>query len=151
MAESAISSASKPSSKWGHDVLEARGYRLTASRRAILAVLSDQAGHLTPTQILDAARQQHARLNLASTYRNLTLFTRLGLVRPLYIGKSQPHYIRNDQPHHHAICVRCSIVLDFDECAALELEELVEGRYGFQSFSHLLEIYGVCQSCQAEG
>ncbi len=135
---------------WGHDVLEAHGYRLTASRRAILAVLAHQARHLTPTQILEAARQQHASLNPASTYRNLTLFTRLGLVRPLYIGESQPQYIRNDQPHHHAICVRCNIVLDFDECAAHDLEKLVEGRYGFQASSHLLEIYGVCQSCQAE-
>jgi len=141
---------SQQPSVWGHDVLEAGGYRLTASRRAILAVLSNQASHLTPTQILDAARRQHASLNLASTYRNLTLFTRLGLVRPLYIGESQPQYIRNDQPHHHAICVRCNIVLDFDQCVASELEEWVEGKYGFQSSSHLLEIYGVCRSCQGE-
>ncbi len=145
-----MSSENPPSSLWGHDVLEAHGHRLTASRRAILAALSNQASHLNPTQILEVARRQHARLNLASLYRNLTLFTRLGLVRPLYMGESQPQYIRNDQPHHHAICVRCNIILDFDECAASGLEKLVAGRYGFQSSSHLLEIYGVCQSCQAK-
>ncbi len=97
---------------------------------------------------MEESRGYHGRINLASTYRNLALFTRLGLVRPLYIGETQPLYTRNDKPHHHAICLHCNEVQEFEECAASGLERLVEEKYGFRSSSHLLEIYGLCKTCQ---
>ena len=135
---------------WGHDALARGNHRLTASRRAILAVLAGSAGHLTPAQIMREARKLHAALNAASVYRNLALFTRLGLVRPLFVGHAQPQYIRNDQPHHHAVCLHCHAILDFEDCVASEreVEAAVQERYGFRSSSHLLEIYGLCQACQ---
>lgn len=132
---------------WGTEALRAAGYRVTAARRAILEALSTEGAHLTPSQIQESAQRRHAFVNLASTYRNLILFTQLGLVRPLYIGNTQPCYIRNDQPHHHAICLSCHCVLEFSDCAAAETETMVETRYGFQASSHLLEIYGLCRDC----
>lgn len=133
---------------WGHDALARSHHRLTASRRAILAVLAGRDSHLTPAQIMREARKLHAAINAASVYRNLALFTRLGLVRPLFIGHAQPQYIRNDQPHHHAVCLHCHAILDFEDCVAAELEDAMQERYGFRSSSHLLEIYGLCQACQ---
>lgn len=133
---------------WGYAALAKGNYRLTATRKAILFVLACNDNHLTPSQIMQEARKLHARINLASVYRNLALFTDLGLVRPLFLGETQPHYIRNDQPHHHAVCLQCRGVMDFEECVAAELEERLQERYGFQCQSHLLEFYGVCQACQ---
>ncbi|MCX5971291.1 MAG: transcriptional repressor [Coprothermobacterota bacterium] len=132
--------------------LQQAGYRKTAARNAVMAVLRQAPLHLTHQEILSQARALNATLSLASVYRTLELFTSLGLCRPLYLGEGGPRFACvEDGHHHHMVCRACYCTYHFPECTAGELEVELSSRFGFRIESHLVEFYGLCRECQAEG
>lgn len=131
-----------------HTLLEARGYRLTAARRAILDTLTESGGHLTADELTDLARRRAAGVGRMTVYRTLDLLCDLGILRPVYQGTGAAHYIlMQDGHHHHLVCSGCSRVIEFDECALGDLPARIAGQFGFRVEGHLLELYGVCAAC----
>ena len=130
--------------------LQARGYRLTAARRAILAALGDAGGHVTADELAAVVHQSAPTVGRMTGYRTLDRLGELGLLRPVYQGTGAAHYVLLlDGHHHHLVCSRCRRVIEFDECALAELAETVGRRYGFTVEGHLLEFYGRCSQCVA--
>ena len=129
--------------------LQARGYRLTPARRAILAALTAAGGHVTADELAAAVHQNAPTVGRMTVYRTLDLLGELGLLRPVYQGTGAAHYVLLlDGHHHHLVCSRCRRVIEFDECALAELAETVGRRYGFAVEGHLLEFYGRCVECR---
>lgn len=129
--------------------LVARGYRLTAARRAILGALLAAGGHVTADELAESVRRAAPRVGRMTVYRTLDLLCELGLLRPVYQGGGAAHYILLENGHHHhLVCSVCRRVIEFDECALAELAETVGRRYGFAVEGHLLEFYGRCSACQ---
>ena len=84
-----------------------------------------------------------------TVYRTLDLLTQLGAIRLIYQGTGAAHYvIMSGGSHHHLICNQCHTVIEFDDCAAHQLEEDLAKQFNFKVQGHLLEIIGVCDSCQ---
>jgi Fur family ferric uptake transcriptional regulator len=50
--------------------------------------------------------------------------------------------------HHHLICSNCDRVIEFEDCLVEELARALGGRFDFKVQGHLIELYGVCQSCR---
>jgi len=129
--------------------LRARGYRLTAARRAILAALAAAGEHPTADALAAAVHQAAPGVGRMTVYRTLDLLCELGLLRPVYQGTGAAHYVLLlDGHHHHLVCSRCQRVIEFDDCALGELAETVARRYGFVVEGHLLEFYGRCAECR---
>ena len=129
--------------------LRARGYRLTAARRAILAALAAAGEHPTADALAAAVHQAAPGVGRMTVYRTLDLLCDLGLLRPVYQGTGAAHYVLLlDGHHHHLVCSRCRRVIEFDDCALGELAETVARRYGFVVEGHLLEFYGRCAECR---
>jgi len=129
--------------------LRARGYRLTAARRAILAALAAAGEHPTADALAAAVHQAAPGVGRMTVYRTLDLLCDLGLLRPVYQGTGAAHYVLLlDGHHHHLVCSRCQRVIEFDDCALGELAETVARRYGFVVEGHLLEFYGRCAECR---
>ena len=129
--------------------LRARGYRLTAARRAILAALASAGEHPTADALAAAVHQAAPGVGRMTVYRTLDLLCELGLLRPVYQGTGAAHYVLLlDGHHHHLVCSRCQRVIEFDDCALGELAETVARRYGFVVEGHLLEFYGRCAECR---
>lgn len=128
--------------------LRQAGYKLTPPRLAVLQVVTQGCGHLSPAQVQAQAQDLQPGIGRATVYRTLELFTRLGIVRPISLGDGPPLFIRADQGHHHLVCARCDAVIDFTDCVAEELGQRLAVEYGFQIQSHLLEFYGLCPDCQ---
>jgi Fur family ferric uptake transcriptional regulator len=129
--------------------LQARGYRLTAARRAILAALAAAGGHVTADELATAVHRVAPRVGRMTVYRTLDLLGELGLLRPVYQGTGAAHFVLLlDGHHHHLVCSRCRRVIEFDECALAELAETVGRRYSFAVEGHLLEFYGRCAECR---
>ena len=129
--------------------LRARGYRLTAARRAILAALAAAGEHPTADALAAAVHQAAPGGGRMTVYRTLDLLCELGLLRPVYQGTGAAHYVLLlDGHHHHLVCSRCQRVIEFDDCALGELAETVARRYGFVVEGHLLEFYGRCAECR---
>ena len=50
--------------------------------------------------------------------------------------------------HHHLVCVKCSGVIELEECFPIELEERIAQANGFKAVTHKLEFFGICPACQ---
>lgn len=129
-------------------VLEARGYRVTAARRVILDTLTGSGGHVTADELTDLVRRHATGIGRMTVYRTLDLLCGLGLLRPVYQGTGAAHYIlMEDGHHHHLVCTGCGRVIEFGECALGDLPERIADRFGFRVEGHLLELFGVCEDC----
>ena len=129
------------------DRLRSAGYRLTPARLAVLAVVETSHAHLTPGLILDEAKKHDPQIGRATVYRTLELLTELGVLRPIYLGDGGVYFIRAEGGHHHLVCTACGRVIEFDDCAAGEMIQELQERFGFQIDSHLLEFHGRCHAC----
>jgi Fur family ferric uptake transcriptional regulator len=127
--------------------LEARGYRVTPSRRAVIAAVLAQDGHFTADDLVNRCRGNGGR---ATVFRTIRLLTDLGVVcRVLFEDGSMRYLVSQRGHHHHVVCTGCGHVDDLDQCAIKDaLRELSEAT-GYEVEGHWLELYGRCAACRA--
>lgn len=130
-------------------VLVQHGYRLTASRRAIIDALSGCKGHVTANDLVARVRQKAPEVGRMTVYRTLDLLVRLGLIRPVYQGMGAAHFVLllDGGHYHHFICNRCHEVIEFSNCFDEAIIKQLSLQYQFQVQSHLLELHGLCEKC----
>ena len=130
--------------------LKQAGYRLTQARLTILDILEAERGYITSADILEKVEQINPAIGRASIFRTLDLLTQLGIVRPTYIDTSlTPTYVMmHGGHHHHVICTHCSRFIEFEDCGLESLTQNLEQSLNIQISGHLLEFYGICQSCR---
>lgn len=129
------------------DVLRRENLRLTEARKAILAFMAESHG---PRSVEDIhAAIGTGRFDLVTVYRNLEAFERAGIVQRMMLenGKGLFELIHENHHHHHIICRKCHRAERLDACEAERLEGLARD-LGYTEVSHVLELYGVCQSCR---
>jgi Fe2+ or Zn2+ uptake regulation protein len=90
------------------------GQRLTAHRLLLLDLLHE-GEHLSVNELYRQAKAKQPRINLSTVYRNLRLFSPMGLIDELRLTKSGTRYFeaRSHHKHYHAICLGCGRILDF--------------------------------------
>ncbi|MCY4021707.1 MAG: Fur family transcriptional regulator [Chloroflexi bacterium] len=133
------------------DRLRQAGYRLTEARLTVLRVLVEERKHLTSGDVLQRVNQINPAVGRASVFRALDLFTRLGIVRPIFLKSSlTPSYVMlyNDH-HHHVICTNCDRYFDFLDCGLENLTAELQETLDFKISGHLLEFYGICSACNS--
>lgn len=129
--------------------LRARGYKLTAQRLAILKVIQEADGHLTPAEVLKEGTMFYPRLGLTTVYRTLELLSDLGFVRRVHLKEGCNAYAQaKERDGHHLVCQSCHRVVDFPCFGLEELVREMGQRTGFSVESHLLELAGLCPTCQ---
>lgn len=126
------------------------GYSNTRPRQAIGEAIASARESLTPLEILDRGRRQHARLGLGTVYRTLRILTRLNLVRLVHRADGCHGYLPASTGHHHVvICQDCGRAAEFpggDDLDALIRQ--VEARTGYRVSDHLLQLSGRCPDCE---
>lgn len=131
-------------------ILHQAGFKYTTPRQCVAEVLLSEKRHLTAPEIVDLVAARDASVGRMSVYRTLDLFTRLGLIRPVFQGGANARYaVMFSGHHHHLVCENCGTVIHFDECPLTALEEQLVNRFGFTIEGHLLEFFGQCQDCHA--
>lgn len=127
--------------------LEARGYRVTPSRRAVIAAILAQAGHFTVEDVLTRCRDA----GRATVFRTIRLLTELGVVCRVLLEDGSKHYMVSQRGHHHhLVCTSCGNVEDLDQCAISDaLRDLSEAT-GYEVEGHWLELYGRCARCRSK-
>jgi Fur family transcriptional regulator, ferric uptake regulator len=130
--------------------LRSQARKLTGPRQAVLEVLIHQAHPMSNKDIHTALAPGFC--DLATIYRSMRLLEEMGMVKRYELGDGVARYelLRegDDGHHHHLVCVRCSGVVELDECLIHELEDRIAELNGFKSVTHKLEFFGVCPSCQ---
>lgn len=124
------------------------GYRITGSRRLILAEILSQEGHFTAQQITERVHHRHSSIGRSTIFRTFDLLLELGFVQKIHLESGEHGYVICDRSHHHhLVCSDCGAVFDFAESLIENTLYKIAARRHFKIDSHALEIYGRCAGC----
>ena len=129
------------------DSLKKERYRITEPRKALLKLLIDSDKPLSAEELHSALGQ--ADYDLVTVYRNLDTFASAHIATkiPTESGKFLWELDAEEHHHHHIICRKCHRAEKLDSCEIAKLEALAQ-KLGFTEVTHVLELYGVCESCR---
>lgn len=144
--------------QWCHRKIKGCGYRMTVGREAILDVLSKAEEHLSAEDIYMRVHKIYPNIGLTSIYRTLDILDSIGLVNKFDFGHGRARYELAESStgkshHHHLVCTGCGLIIDYtdfiDEEVALlkKTEEGLSKKYKFNITNHLIQFYGLCNSC----
>jgi Fe2+ or Zn2+ uptake regulation protein len=130
--------------------LKAGGKKLTKARKAILAILEENALPVTASEVHAALAKANTAADLVTVYRNLAMLQELGLVNAVGFHEGQMRYeVRHGRAHHHHIqCRGCGKIVDLMLCPLKKLTQLIERRTRFSVDGHALEFFGWCPQCR---
>ena len=129
-------------------VLENRGYRITAPRKAIVELLEQKHEGFTA----EALNKELPSVGRATIYRNIKLFLEAGVVCKLLMmdGASVYSLTRAGHRHHHSVCVQCGAVGEFEAAAIDRVLRAIGAEVAGQIVDHHIELYVTCGDCRAE-
>jgi Fur family ferric uptake transcriptional regulator len=123
--------------------------KVTPQRMAILRHLVDGPRHTTVQELYDKVVVQHPDVGFATVYRLLKSMTESRLVTETRIGGLPARYELTPHGHHdHLTCSTCGQIYEFENRSIEDLQEKIAKEFGFKLTHHVLELYGVCASCQ---
>ena len=129
--------------------LSQAGYRITQPRRAVIRALLEDGSYASPSEICERARLYYPAIGLVTVYRTLDLLSELGFVRRIHAEDGCHSYATaNTGHHHHLICRRCGAAIEFQGCDLSPFLARVSQQTGYTIEDHLLELVGVCSTCQ---
>lgn len=126
-------------------ILKENGYKYTGRRVDMLEFLAEEDRYLTAREILEEMREIYPGISVDTVYRNLALYTELGILEETELG-GEKHYrfICDADHHHHFICLNCGKTLEIHVCP---MEEVKKELHGLTIQDHKFEIYGYCHDC----
>ena len=131
-------------------ILKDLGLKETPKRRAMLEVLADQRGFLSPEEVWNALKVRFATIGLPTVYRNLEELADGGVISTVIHPNRQLYYYfctERSGHHHHFICTTCRRVEDIPECTAAAMECAIVSRTGGKITSHIVQFNGLCRDC----
>jgi Fur family ferric uptake transcriptional regulator len=130
--------------------LDRAGYRLTAPRRSLAALIADQDGHFTAAELVATARTRRLGVGRATVFRTLEVLDELGVVERLDLPSGEHAYVGCEPAHHHHIvCSRCGRTSEIDDAGLRSVVRDVGRQTGFRVEGHRLELFGLCPACLA--
>ncbi len=127
--------------------LRSQGHRLTPQRLAILQILEDDGGHLSPATIYEQAVQRLPGLTEATVYRTLDFLVRNGLAFVAHTGDGHLVYESSRRNHHHLICRECGHSVEIEPDLLTTLFAQFQERTGYQIDSAHITFFGLCPDC----
>lgn len=130
--------------------LRCQGLRVTASRRLLLEALFLAPGPVTAEQIAAGLDGEVPPSDLASVYRNLEVFEKLGLVRHVHLGHGPGLYaLAGRGGREYLVCEACDRVQAVEPAALERVRALIRADFGYEArFGHF-PIVGLCPDCVA--
>ena len=128
--------------------LHSRGFRMTPQRLAIVHILHDTGGHLSPSQIFERAQQIIPGLTEATVYRTLVFLAQNDLVYPAYIGNGKLVYEIAGHDHHHLICRGCGRSVEVDHSLLETQYNQLQDVTGYRLTDCHVTFFGLCPECQ---
>ncbi len=133
--------------------LHEEGYKFTKQREAIFDVMVDNLDkHLSCDDIFDCLKDNYPEIGIATVYRTIQLFEKIGLVHKVDFDDGFSRYEISTETdghnHHHLICVKCGKVMEVKLDLLETLEEEIEKTGQFSILDHNVKFYGHCSECK---
>ena len=128
------------------------GYRLTAPRQALAALIADREGHFTAADLVAAARRRRLGVGRATVFRTLEVLEELGAIERLDLPNGEHAYVGCEPVHHHhVVCSRCGRSSEIRDADLQRVVRRVGRQTGYRIDEHRLELFGLCPDCLAGG
>lgn len=133
-------------------ILETYNLRSTELRKTMLSFFLNASKPLSVPELQDTLTSLGLEANKTTLYRQVELFTQLGILKELHLEQEKTHYeIATMHHHHHLICNNCQKIEHIEvpniEDHVNQLEIETKSKTGFSIVSHTLEFYGLCNKC----
>lgn len=124
----------------------------TAQREAIVEQFLRTREHVSIDELLSKVRKRHPKVGYATVYRTLKLLVDSGLAIERQFGDGQARYEIVGDHHDHLICVKCGLILEFEDDEIERLQDRIATRLGgFVVLRHRHELYGLCPKAGGAG
>ena len=130
------------------DKLQARGFRMTPQRHAILHILKQSGGHLSPAQVYDRTRKSVSGMTEATVYRTLEFLAENDIVHPTLTGSGHLVYEIAGSEHDHLVCRACGREVEIEHARFQPLYADLGMATGFGSIGSHITLFGLCPDCQ---
>lgn len=132
--------------------LREQGLRVSISRRLVLQALFAADGPVSAERIAGGLEGSEAELDVASVYRNLEAFERVGIVRHVHLGHGPGLYMLvGEGEREYLFCEGCGRAQALAPQELDPVREAVRARFGYEvRFTHF-PIVGLCPDCRSAG
>lgn len=131
--------------------IQDRRLNTTAQREAIVEQFLKTKEHVSIDELLGKVRKRHPKVGYATVYRTLKLLVDSGLAVERQFGDGQARYEVVGDHHDHLICLKCGLILEFEDEEIERLQERIAQRLGgFTVLRHRHELYGLCPKAAGE-
>ncbi len=134
-------------------VLKDNEYKVTDSRIMMLEFFLNNGEHYKPEDIYDLMKDQ--KLGLATIYRNLDIFRKLGIIRSIAFDNKQYYELNmfsNKKLHLHFYCKSCKTIIESKDSeivqSLLKQKDFVENSYESIVDEISIVMKGICKDCR---
>ena len=92
-----------------------RRLNVTAQREAIVEQFLRTREHVSIDELLLKVRKRQPKVGYATVYRTLKLLVDSGLAVERQFGDGQARYEVVGDHHDHLICMKCGLILEFED------------------------------------
>ncbi len=125
-------------------VLEDKGYRPTAPRRAIIQILEVKHEGFTAEEI----GSELPGVGRATIFRTIKLLMEVGVICRLNLLDGAPKYsLSRVGHHHHTVCVKCGNVGEFRATTVERMMRALGNNIPGEIVGHRIELYVICDKC----
>jgi Fur family transcriptional regulator, stress-responsive regulator len=132
--------------------LRAAGLRVTASRVAVLRVLSEAEDHPRVDQVIERVRIAGLSISTQAAYDACEALREKGLVRRIAPAGGPARYEAHaGDDHHHLVCRSCGLTVDIEWVRGSAPCLVAPNAAGFVVDEAEVTFWGRCPQCQSEG
>jgi len=131
--------------------IEDRRLNVTAQREAIVEQFLRTRDHVSIDELLTKVRKRQPKVGYATVYRTLKLLVDSVLAVERQFGDGQARFEVVGDHHDHLICVKCGLILEFEDDEIERLQDRIAARLGgFTVLRHRHELYCLCPKAAGE-
>ena len=128
-------------------ILRSEGFKVTPQRIAIYQALTGHHNHPTAELIYQSLRAEHPSMSLATVYKTMEIFEKIGLVKVLDVGDDCARYDWDTQNHSHIRCTVCNKVEDLMGIDSKAISKIVEEGSEYRVTGQQITFEGICPDC----
>ncbi len=135
-----------------HSYLRQHGLKKTHQKELILKTFLRAEGHLSVEDVYELVKKKDRRVGIVTVFRTLKSLTDCGIARMIMLHDDVTRFEHDYRHphHHHIVCTECHKAIEFISPELERIQDSIVGQYNFRPMLHRLEIYGICQDCQAQ-
>src|SRR5215213_9374545 len=103
------------------DTREIQELGLTKQREVVLQVIRDAEQHLTANEVFTSAKDLLPSISFATVYNSLRFLKEAGHIAEIQFGNGASRFDRMTSRHDHAICTKCSKLVDIEMDLPVEI------------------------------